>query len=72
MITISVRESESVDRWDDDLDGLEGFLVDIVERGGKKREINPAVTRASTSLDLMVSGFWGFRFGGSVLGVRFV
>ena len=42
LITISVRESESVDRWDDDLDGLEGFLVDIVEKGkrgkGKKRE----------------------------------
>ena len=39
MITISVRESESVDRWDDDLDGLEGFLVDIVEKGKRgKRE----------------------------------
>ena len=64
-MTISVRESESVDRWDDDLDGLEAFLVDIVERK-ERREIDPTVTGASTSSDLMVSGFGGlgvWRFG---------
>ena len=29
-MTTSVLESDSVDRWDDDLDGLDGFLLDMV------------------------------------------
>ena len=37
-MTTSVLDSDNVDRWDDDLDGLEGFLLDMMNEEKEDRE----------------------------------